>query len=117
MNYKNPLLSNTINLTKDARSNALDENGNLAELMSNPEYLRQSSAIINEALKEGFDILQLPNGDIVATGTKIVTNTYVWDAAKGSLTKARASAGKPRGRKPKAAKEAADSDASDADAD
>ncbi len=79
------------------------ESSELADLMSTPEYLRHSSSIINEALKEGFDVLQMPNGDIVTTGTKIITNTYVWDAKKGTLTKARASANKPaRGRKAKA---------------
>lgn len=82
------------------------DSSELSDLMSNPDYLRHSSTIINEALKEGFDVLQLPNGDIVTTGTRIITNTYVWDAKRSSLSKARASANKPtRGRKAKNAAE------------
>jgi hypothetical protein len=103
MTYKTKLF-NSLSLTRDARS-AVNEDDSLAELMANPEYLRHSSMIINDALKEGFDVLQLPNGDIVTTGTKIITNTYVWDAAKGKLGKARAAGEKPAGRKAKASVE------------
>jgi len=55
--------------------------------MANPTYLRQSSALINDALKNGFDVLQLANGDIVTTGTKIVVTQYNWNATKGKLVK------------------------------
>jgi hypothetical protein len=97
MTYKNKLFT-SLNVTRDAQSAASGEEGRLAELMANPEYLRHSSAVINEALKEGFDVLQLPNGDIVTTGTKIVTNTYVWDPAKGKLSRARSAGDRARTR-------------------
>lgn len=80
----------SLNVTKEARTTAEQDDNTLAELMANPEYLRHSSTIINEALKEGFDVLQLPNGDIVTTGTKTIVNTYVWDEASNRLDKARA---------------------------
>jgi hypothetical protein len=95
MTYKTKLF-HSLNATKDARTHVSDEDNMLADLMANPEYLRHSSAVINEALKEGFDVLQLPNGDIVTTGTKTIVNTFVWDAAKGSLDKARTPSEKPR---------------------
>lgn len=98
MNYKTKLF-NSLNVTKDARSAAGEEENMLAELMANPEYLRHSSSVINDALKEGFDVLQLPNGDIVTTGTKTIVNTYVWDGANARLDKARAPSEKPRARK------------------
>jgi hypothetical protein len=98
MTYKTKLF-NSLNVTRDARAQATDEENGLADLMANPEYLRHSSAIINDALKEGFDVLQLPNGDIVTTGTKTIVNTYVWDASKGKLGKARAASDKARSRK------------------
>lgn len=98
MAYKNKVF-NSLNVTRDAKNAAEGKANDLADLMANPEYLRYSSAIINEALKEGFDVLQLPNGDIVTTGTKIVTNTYVWDANKGAMGKAKSGASK---RKPAA---------------
>lgn len=59
----------------------------LADLMADADYLRQSSALINEALQKGFDVLQLANGDIVTTGTKTIVNTFVWDGSKGRLAK------------------------------
>lgn len=107
MTYKNKLFS----MTKSAQDSAGDDTL-LSDLMANPEYLRHSSSIINEALKDGFDVLQLPNGDIVTTGTKIITNTYSWDNAKAKLVKARAASDKPRARKAKQAEELADEEAS-----
>lgn len=72
----------------------------LADLMSDPAYLRHSSALINEALQKGFDVLQLANGDIVTTGTKTIVNTYSWDASKAKLAKQKAPAkGARRARK------------------
>ncbi len=100
MTYKNKLF---VSLSASKAAPEGDDAGALAELMSNPEYLRHSSTIINDALKEGFDVLQLPNGDIVTTGTRIITNTYVWDAAKGKLSKARASTAEKTSRRAKEA--------------
>lgn len=106
MTYKNKLFG-SVGTVKAAASSASEDM--LGDLMSNPEYLRHSSSVINEALKEGFDVLQLPNGDIVTTGTKVITNTYVWDKNRAKLVKARGRSEKPRGRKAKAkAKEAAE---------
>jgi ATP-dependent DNA ligase len=101
MAYKTKVF-NSLNITRDAKSNSGEETSDLAELMANPEYLRYSSSIINDALKDGFDVLQLPNGDIITTGTKIITNTYVWDAESNALTKARAGGNAKRARKAKA---------------
>lgn len=101
MTYKAKIF-NSLNVSKENRAVASEEENMLSELMANPEYLRHSSSIINEALKEGFDVLQLPNGDIVTTGTKTIVNTYVWDAQNARLDKARAPGEKTRGRKAKA---------------
>jgi Protein of unknown function (DUF2671) len=38
-------------------------------------------------LQKGFDVLQLDNGDIVTTGTKIVVTQYHWDTEKGKMMK------------------------------
>jgi hypothetical protein len=114
MAYKNTLFA-SLNVTKNAQQTAEDDGNALSDLMANPEYLRHSSSIINEALKDGFDVLQLPNGDIVTTGTRIITNTYAWDAGKAKLVKARPAADKPRkARKGKAA-EADDADEDDSE--
>lgn len=86
MAYQSRVLG-AINVTKNAKDAANDADSKLAELMANPEYLRHSSAVIHDALKDGFDVLQLPNGDIVTTGTKVVVTTYSWDSGKGKLAK------------------------------
>lgn len=76
-----------INITKSAQDIANSSEGKLTDLMANPEYLRHSSSVIHEALKQGFDVLQLPNGDIVTTGTKVIVTTYSWDESKSRLSK------------------------------
>lgn len=85
--------------TKEAKATASEAQNELSDLMTDPDYLRQSSSLINEALQKGFDILQLANGDIVTTGTKTIVNQYSWDKEKQKLTKAKVS--EKKARKPK----------------
>jgi hypothetical protein len=99
MAYRNTKLLRAIEAAKDKPREPREEDNTLSELMVNPEYLRHSSAIINDALKEGFDVLQLPSGDIVATGTKTIVHTYSWDKAKNKLVKARSTSTKPRSKR------------------
>jgi hypothetical protein len=67
-----------------------------AEPMADPEYLRKSLRLINEALQKGMDVLQLENGDIVTTGTKIVHTKYTWDATSNQMVKVASRAGRRR---------------------
>lgn len=76
-------------MTKEAKTVALETDSDLADLMTDPDYLRQSSSLINEALQKGFDVLQLANGDIVTTGTKTIVHQYTWDDGKSKLVKAK----------------------------
>jgi hypothetical protein len=69
---------------------AATEDDKAAEMMGDARYIRHSSAIIHEALQKGFDVLQLANGDIVTTGTKIVSYRYRWDETKGRLIRVKA---------------------------
>lgn len=55
------------------------EDSAITAMMMDPDYLRQSSSLIQEALQKGFDVLQLANGDIVCTGTKTIVHRYSWD--------------------------------------
>ncbi|HEU5047977.1 MAG TPA: DUF2671 domain-containing protein [Rickettsiales bacterium] len=48
------------------------------EMLNHPAYIRQSAQLIKQALDEGCDVLQLPNGDIVTTMTKTVVTQYIW---------------------------------------
>ena len=62
------------------------EDSAITTMMMDPDYLRQSSSLIQEALQKGFDVLQLANGDIVCTGTKTIVHRYSWDENKTKLT-------------------------------
>ncbi len=66
----------------------------MMENMSDPRYLRQSSALINDALQKGFDVLQLADGDIVMTGVKTVVYQYTWDNQQGKLVRTKAASQK-----------------------
>ena len=59
-------------------------------MMMDARYLRQSSALIQDSLQRGFDVLQLANGDIVTTGTKTIVYQYTWDESRGKLTRIKA---------------------------
>jgi hypothetical protein len=102
MTYKNRLLKNFNLAGKTLKSGEGQKPYQLepaiTDMMNDPRYLRQSSALVNEALQKGFDVLQLANGDIVTTGTKTVVYHYAWDAQKGKLvkTKSESSAKKMR---------------------
>jgi hypothetical protein len=91
MTYENRLLKK-FNLSGKAGSKKKAEiDSPVVNMMNDPAYLRQSSALINEALQKGFDVLQLANGDIVTTGTKTVVYQYAWDNEKGKLVKTKTS--------------------------
>jgi len=54
---------------------------------SDIKYICQATALITESLQKGFDVAQLPNGDISVTEIKIVNVHYNWNAAKQRLIK------------------------------
>ncbi len=93
MAYRNSLMKK-LNLSKNAikksgkeSANAAEATPNIADIMLDPRYLRQSSALINDALQKGFDVLQLSDGNIIMTGTKTIVHTYEWEMEKGKLLK------------------------------
>lgn len=90
MTYNRRLL-NKLNLAGKAGFPSVDASGDVAvDMMSNPDYLRQSSSLINDALQKGFDVLQLANGDVVMTGIKTVVYQYTWDEAANRLVRSKA---------------------------
>lgn len=112
MAYRNSLMKK-LNLSKSALKKSAKEEAkhgddgagpNIADIMLDTRYLRQSSTLINDALQKGFDVLQLSDGDIVMTGTKTIVYRYQWDQEKGKLAKIKtetSTPGKPRTRKAK----------------
>ena len=51
-------------------------------ILSKP-YIDQSFSLMSEALQRGFDVAQMPNGDVMVTEVKTVTYRYRWDEETG----------------------------------
>lgn len=57
------------------------------EVFSNIKYICTSTSLITDSLQKGFDVAQLPNGDIIVTEIKIVNVHYTWDKTKNKMVK------------------------------
>lgn len=57
------------------------------DLFSDVKYICHTTSLITEALQQGFDIAQLPNGDVMVTEIKAVNIQYRWDADKQKMVK------------------------------
>lgn len=123
MAYQNSLMKK-LNLSKSALkkggkdgAGAKDDSApNIADIMLDPRYLRQSSALISDALQKGFDVLQLSDGNIIMTGTKTIVHRYEWELDKGKLMKTKTTESGPvmkRTRKAKGEGDAANEDESE----
>ncbi|MBL0319066.1 MAG: DUF2671 domain-containing protein [Alphaproteobacteria bacterium] len=51
------------------------------------DYAHASSAVIMDALRKGYDILQMPEGDIFATGSETVVYHYQWNGKEKKLVR------------------------------
>jgi hypothetical protein len=85
--YKNRLLEKLNMPAKAREERGGDPETNITEMMMDPNYLQQSSALVSQALQKGFDVLQMEDGEIVMTGTKTIVYRYHWDATKGTLVR------------------------------
>jgi hypothetical protein len=56
-------------------------------LFSDVKYVCKSASLITESLQKGFDVAQLPNGDIIVTEVKTVNVHYKWDNEKNRMVK------------------------------
>ena len=50
---------------------------NEKDIMLDIKYVRESCALITEALKHGCDVMQMANGDIITTELKPITIQYI----------------------------------------
>jgi hypothetical protein len=68
-----------------------DDNNNSGPQSRDPltdiDYICKSTTLITESLRNGKDIAQLPNGDIIVTERKIVHLHYTWDQEKGKMVR------------------------------
>lgn len=70
-------------------------------IVNDVQYIRKSSLLVSESLQKGADIMQMPNGDIHVTETKVVTYKYEWNKDKNRFERASAGVRARRKRKEK----------------
>jgi len=74
--------------SKIEKSNNEDHNNPQSrDPLTDIDYICKSTTLITESLRNGKDIAQLPNGDIIVTERKIVHLHYTWDQAKGKMVR------------------------------
>lgn len=57
------------------------------DTLTDVRYICKSSELITEALQKGFDVAQMPNGDVIVTEVKIVNVQYSWHKDKNRMIK------------------------------
>ncbi|MFK8040229.1 MAG: DUF2671 domain-containing protein [Rickettsiaceae bacterium] len=73
--------------SKNQDVNFYDSEQQSDSLLNDINYICGSNSIIRNALKDGFDVAQLPNGDIIVTEVRTVNVSYSWNANKNKMTK------------------------------
>jgi hypothetical protein len=63
------------------------EKATTEDLLLDGNYIRWSSKLIADALRENCDVLQMPNGDVVITAVRTMTYQYSWDAKKRKMVR------------------------------
>lgn len=51
------------------------------------KYICNSSKLITDSLQKGFDVAQLPNGDVIITEIKTINVQYTWDETKQKMVR------------------------------
>ena len=59
------------------------------DVFSNVRYVCSAASLITESLKKKADVIQMGNGDIYITETKVLTYRYNWNDQKGKFIRAR----------------------------
>ncbi|NDB82097.1 MAG: DUF2671 domain-containing protein [Alphaproteobacteria bacterium] len=57
------------------------------EILTNIKYICKITPIITESLRNGCDVAQMANGDIIVSEVKTVNTHYSWDDSKERMMK------------------------------
>lgn len=57
------------------------------KVLSDLKYICKSSMLITDALQKGFDVTQMPNGDVIVTEVKTINVHYSWDSEKNKMVR------------------------------
>ena len=92
INHKEAIdnMTSTETASKIEKDNGDDNNSNSAhsrDPLTDIDYICKSTTLITESLRNGKDIAQLPNGDIIITERKIVHLHYTWDPVKAKMVR------------------------------
>lgn len=63
----------------------MKDNNNSDNILSDIKYICKSTSLITESLRNGCDVAQFPNGDLVITEVKTISTQYIWDKNKEKL--------------------------------
>jgi hypothetical protein len=63
--------------------------GDSDDILLDKDYIKQSYHMVTDALQKGFDVAQLPDGEIYITEVKTVTSRYSWNTSGASFDKTR----------------------------
>ncbi len=74
-------------MTETLNQENAEEKSISKETLSDVRYICKSSYLITEALQKGYDVAQLPNGDIIVTEVKTVNVQYSWDSEKNKMVR------------------------------
>ncbi len=66
-----------------------DSNAEEKDIFSNVRYVCSAASLITESLKKKADVIQMGNGDIYITETKVLSYRYNWSDKKGKFIRAR----------------------------
>jgi len=61
------------------------KNSDRSKLLTDVKYICKTSTLITESLRNGCDVAQLANGDIIITEVKVCNTQYSWNEEKGKL--------------------------------
>ncbi|PCJ25934.1 MAG: hypothetical protein COA94_05605 [Rickettsiales bacterium] len=57
------------------------------DIFSDIRYICSSTSLIVGSLQKGFDVAQLPSGDVIVTEVKTINTQYSWDKKRKKMIK------------------------------
>lgn len=75
---------------KELSNNFLEEQEDMKDDNSpffDVKYICQASLLITDSIHKGYDVTQLPNGDVNVREVRIVNVHYNWNSEKGKFVK------------------------------
>lgn len=74
-------------MSYNINNSSLDLEEDPSQVFSDLSYICGSTGLITEALQRGFDVAQMPNGDVIVTEVRTVNTHYSWDKSKNKMIK------------------------------